>query len=145
VRQSGLVRSIDDIGYRVGYAVAEDNLRVGRIVVADSVNPLPITRKAWLDVATRTQVTAIEIEILCTNRLEHRTRLETRMRATGGFSGPTWEEVLVRHYSVWEGEHLVIDTAGRTVEACVAMLEASLAEMGTPIEREADSTESHRG
>src|SRR5512134_3853420 len=30
---------IDDAGYRVGYAVAEDNLRLGRTVIADSVNP----------------------------------------------------------------------------------------------------------
>ena len=31
-------------GYRVGYAIARDNLRIGRTVVADSVNPLLITR-----------------------------------------------------------------------------------------------------
>ena len=27
---------LDDVGYRVAYAVAEDNLRIGRTVVADS-------------------------------------------------------------------------------------------------------------
>ena len=41
---------LDEAGYRVGYAVAEDNLRIGRTVVADSVNPLQITRDAWLEV-----------------------------------------------------------------------------------------------
>jgi predicted kinase len=39
---------LDEAGYRVAYAIAEDNLRVGRTVVADSVNPLQITRDAWL-------------------------------------------------------------------------------------------------
>ena len=39
--------AIDDAGYRVGYGVAEDNLRIGLTVVADSVNPLSITREAW--------------------------------------------------------------------------------------------------
>jgi predicted kinase len=34
-------------GYAVGYAVAEENLRVGRHVVAESVNPLAVTREAW--------------------------------------------------------------------------------------------------
>ena len=32
---------------RIGYAVAEDNLRLGRTVVADSVNPVKLTRDAW--------------------------------------------------------------------------------------------------
>ena len=45
IRDSGVVRaSVDDAGYRVGYAVAEDNLRLGLTVIADSVNPLPVTR-----------------------------------------------------------------------------------------------------
>lgn len=40
IRDCGVVKSLDDAGYRVGYAVAEDNLRLGKTVVADSVNPL---------------------------------------------------------------------------------------------------------
>ena len=51
LRQSGV--SVVAHGYRVGYAVAEDNLRLGHTVVADSVNPLEITREAWRDVAKR--------------------------------------------------------------------------------------------
>ena len=33
------VEEMRDVGYRVAYAVAEDNLKLGRTVVADSVNP----------------------------------------------------------------------------------------------------------
>jgi predicted kinase len=41
MRDSGAVRQcLDDAGYRVAYAVAEDNLRIGRTVIADSVNPI---------------------------------------------------------------------------------------------------------
>ena len=48
IRSSGKVnRPLDDAGYRVAYAVAEDNLRIGRTVIADSVNPLRVTREAW--------------------------------------------------------------------------------------------------
>src|ERR1035438_4354136 len=54
---------LDDAGYRVAYALAEDNLRLGRTVVADSVNPLAVTRDAWLEVAARVQVGAIEVEV----------------------------------------------------------------------------------
>jgi predicted kinase len=35
---------MDDRGYRVAYAVAEENLGLGRTVIADSVNPIQLTR-----------------------------------------------------------------------------------------------------
>ena len=38
---------VGDEGYRVAYAVAGDNLRLGHTVIAYSVNPLGITREAW--------------------------------------------------------------------------------------------------
>jgi predicted kinase len=40
-------------GYEVAYAIAEDNLRLGRTVIADSVNPVEVTRSAWRGVAQR--------------------------------------------------------------------------------------------
>src|ERR1035441_4535003 len=52
ILDSGMISSpLKDPGYRVAYAVATDNLRVGRTVIADSVNPLHLTRKAWDAVA----------------------------------------------------------------------------------------------
>src|SRR5687768_5678328 len=62
----------NDAGYRVGYAVAEDTLRLGRTVIADSVNPVAHSREAWLRVANRAQVAAVEVEIECTDPEEHR-------------------------------------------------------------------------
>ena len=53
IRDSLADARLDDAGYRVGYAVAEDNLRLGRTVVADCVNPIPLTRDAWVGVAGR--------------------------------------------------------------------------------------------
>jgi predicted kinase len=41
-----LDKQIDDAGYRVAHVVAEDNLRMGRTVVADGVNPVQISRDA---------------------------------------------------------------------------------------------------
>jgi predicted kinase len=64
IRESGVtVVSIDDAGYRVGYAMAEDNLRLGHIVIADAVNPLPVTRDAWLAVAARTPVSLADVNL----------------------------------------------------------------------------------
>jgi predicted kinase len=120
IRQSGVVAvSLDDAGYRVAYAVAADNLRLGRTVIADSVNPWPITRDAWRAVAERTAVPAIEIEITCTDLAEHRRRVEARALSDGG---PTWQDVVTRDYRPWHGPHVVIDTAGRPAEESVAAI-----------------------
>src|SRR5206468_13023014 len=54
IRESGVTStSLDDAGYRIGYAIAADNLRIGRTVIADCVNPLPITRDAWIPSRSR--------------------------------------------------------------------------------------------
>ena len=115
-----------DAGYRVGYAVAEDNLRLGRTVIADSVNPWPLTRESWLRVANRAQVAVVEVEIECSDPAEHRRRVEERFGDLPGLPALTWQDVLDRDYRPWAREHLVIDTAGRTVEHCVSVLRAAL-------------------
>jgi predicted kinase len=123
MRASGaLSRPLDDAGYRVAYAVAEDNLRLGRTVVADSVNPLPVTRLAWRDVANRAQVRAIEIEIVCSDIDEHRRRVETRIADIPGLRLPAWSEAVSREYHPWDGVHLVIDTATRTVRQSLDLI-----------------------
>jgi len=48
-------------GYEVAYRVAEDNLRAGATVIADSVNPLAVTRDAWVAVAHRAAVPVVEV------------------------------------------------------------------------------------
>ena len=129
IRASGMVsQPLKDAGYRVAYAVAEDNLRIGQTVIADSVNPLQLTRDAWVEVASRARARAIEIEVRCSDVNEHRRRVETRMNDIPGFSPPTWKEVVVREYHPWHREHLVIDTAERTVEQNVDAIRQVLPE-----------------
>lgn len=124
IRESGVtVASLDDAGYRAGCAVAEDNLRLGHVVVADSVNPIPITRGAWLDVARRANSRAIEVEVQCSDRGEHRQRIEARVR--DGI-GPTWQEVVDRDYRPWPGVVHTVDTARMTMDQAVATLRATL-------------------
>lgn len=116
----GAVRGdMADTGYRVAYAVAEDNLRVGRMVIADSVNPLAITREAWVDVARRAGVPTVEVEVRCSDRGEHRRRVEER-------GSPPWSEVVDRHYEAWARDPVVIDTAGRSIADCVSELRARM-------------------
>lgn len=118
--------SFDNLGYRIAYAVAEDNLRVGRTVVADSVNPIPLTRDAWLDVAKRAQVKAIEIEVRCSDLKEHRRRVETRVTDVPGLPIPTWADVAAREYHAWHRERLVIDSGACTTEQSVELIRGAL-------------------
>jgi predicted kinase len=117
---------LDEAGYRVGYAVARDNLRIGRTVVADSVNPLRVTRDAWREVGQNAQVDTIEIEIICSDCGEHRSRVEQRQGDISGLRLPTWEEVVSREYHPWNREHIVIDTANRSVAESVKVLRGAL-------------------
>jgi predicted kinase len=114
----------------VGYAVAEDNLRLGLQVVADSVNPLALTRDAWFAVAARAGVHAIEIELTCSNAGEHRRRAETRPSDIAGLRLPEWGEIARREYHAWTRDHIAIDTAGLTVEECVSILKKQIAARG---------------
>jgi predicted kinase len=113
-------------GYRVAYAVAEDNLRQGRIVIADSVNPIQLSRDAWIGVAHRAHARAVEVEVICSDPQLHRQRVETRSVDIPGLSLPTWEKVISREYEPWERDHIVIDTAGRSVAESVADLRRAL-------------------
>ena len=128
IRESGVVAvSLDEAGYRVGYAVAEDNLRLGHTAIADSVNPLSVTRNAWVEVATRVGVDFVEVEITCSDPQEHRRRVETRMPDIPGLRSPTWSEVVARDYEPWNRERTVIDTAHASPEHSVETLRANLA------------------
>ena len=124
--------TLDDAGYRVGYSVAEDNLRLGRTVIADSVNPLLLTRDAWIGVAKRAGASAIEVEIICSDPQQHRKRVETRIADIDGLRVPTWQEVATREYQPWERDHIVIDTAGRSVAESVKELLNALSPLHVP-------------
>jgi predicted kinase len=124
---SGVVSlPIDDLGYRVAYAIAEDNLRLGQIVVADSVNPIRATRDAWVEVSIRARVRAIEVEIICSDVQGHRKRVETRTTDIPGLRLPAWEDVVSREYDPWDREHLVLDTALQTVDQNVELLRLAI-------------------
>jgi predicted kinase len=123
LKNSGLIRGdMNDAGYRVGYAVAHDNLLVGRIVIADSVNPIQLTRDAWSNVAARAHVSAVEIEIQCSDFHEHRRRIQTRVADVSGLRLPTWKDVISREFEPWSREHLIIDTSGSQIGESVALI-----------------------
>ena len=67
-----------DESYRICQALAEDNLRLGRGVIADCVNDRASTRDDWRAVATRTGVLFLDVEVICSDAAEHRRRRNGR-------------------------------------------------------------------
>jgi predicted kinase len=112
-------------GYRLGYRVAADNLRVGIDVVADSCNPINLTRLEWERTAMDIGADYVNVEVVCSNLREHRTRVETRRNTVPGLRLPTWEEVSARPYEQWAGTRVILDTFGRSPEKCVDELLAA--------------------
>jgi predicted kinase len=129
LRSRAVCDTIQDAGYSVGYALAEDNLFLGQTVVADSVNPLQVTRDAWVAIAHRAQATAIEIEVTCSDAELHRQRVETRKPDIPGHQVPTWQEVGSREYDSWNRDRIVLDTANRSIPESVADLRQAIAEI----------------
>lgn len=113
-------------GYAVAYALAESNLRLGLTVIADSVNPVPLTREAWRAVAARAGARLVEVEVICSDLAKHRRRVETRVTDLPGFVPPTWAEVVGRDYQQRDDDRLVIDTAGVGPDGAVALIRSAL-------------------
>ena len=120
LRAAGL--PVEEEGYTVAHAVAADNLALGRTVIADCVNPWPLTREAWRAVAQRAGVRVVEVEMVCSDVQEHRRRVESREPDIPGHELPAWKDVVERDYRPWTSARLVIDTTGTDVTESVRIL-----------------------
>ena len=106
-----LAAGVGTAGYNVANALAASNLENGVLVVADCANPVRESRQGWRATAARAQTPLLEIELICSDPVEHQRRLEERRPDIDGLALPTWQSMLVQEYSPWPDPHLVIDTA----------------------------------
>lgn len=109
-----------DWTYRAAQAVAGDNLALGRDVIADCVNDWQAAREGWDEVGGRAGVEVVWIEIACSDVVEHRRRVETRVSDIPGLTPPSWDAVCARDLHDWKREPIRIDTANRSLAECVA-------------------------
>ena len=109
-------------GYKLAYKIAEDNLKIGNSVISDQCNPIKITRNEWNDVAIKNDCKYINIEIICSNKEEHKNRIENRKTEIKNLRLPTWEEIMERKYELWDEEHIIVDTANKTIKECAEEL-----------------------
>lgn len=128
IRDAGLAGTeIGPAGYVVAHGIAADNLALGRVVVADSVNALALTRQGWRDVARRAGVPTLEAEIVCSDREQHRHRADSREPGVPGLALPDWQAIQARHYEAWPEADLTLDTARLTPDGAAAALAEALA------------------
>lgn len=106
-------------GYLISYAIAKENLTLGLDVIADSVNPIEMTRHDWRQVAKEAGSAFVEIELICSDKKEHQTRIDGRVADIAGHKLPTWEEVLNRDYEPWDSIAMLVDTSKHTVNESV--------------------------
>jgi predicted kinase len=129
VKSSG-IGEVGAAGYVVGNALAEANLKLGGSVVADCVNPVSESRNGWEQVAGRSSAQLVEIEIVCSDPVEHRKRVEGRTADIPGHVLPTWEAVMNHVFEPWDGDHLVLDTANMPIADVGQRAEAYVLEHG---------------
>jgi predicted kinase len=120
-------------GYVIGNALAASNLANGHTVIADCVNPVRESRQRWRDTAARARSPLIEIEIVCSDRAEHRRRIEGRRSDIDGLLLPSWQDVLDREYAPWHEPHVVIDTSRVTPDEAIARVERHMVRAFAPL------------
>jgi predicted kinase len=106
----------------VANELALSNLRLGRIVIVDCVNPVLESRIAWSEVASRAGSRLANIQVICSDKHEHQCRVETRRGDIPGLTPPTWQSVLDHEYEPWDEVPFCVDTALVSSMQAVSMI-----------------------
>jgi predicted kinase len=122
--------AVGAMGYVIANGIAAENLKLGRIVVTDCVNPVLASRDGWRETASKNAARLVEIEIVCSDASEHRRRVESRSADISGLVVPTWLDVVNRTYEPWDREHVVLDTAGDSIDHLVDRIETLIGDRG---------------
>lgn len=98
-------------------------------MIADAANYLEVGRDIWRKAAAAAQVPVRVIDVICSDTVLHRQRLESRRRGLAAYPEPSWDDVMRRAAETesWPDERLVIDSS-RPLEDGV---DAALAFIGT--------------
>jgi len=128
LRAAGL--AVGAMGYVIANAVAGENLRIGRVVVTDSVNPVLASRDGWRETARKNAARLVEIEVICSDASEHRKRVESRLADINGLVQPSWQDVVSRAYEPWDREPVVLDTAKDSIDRLVDRIETLIGDKG---------------
>ena len=122
--EAALTRSVlnihlaEDAGYLANAAIAKDNLLLGFDVIADTVNPIEITRGLWRSTAAAASAQLLNVEVICSDKNVHRQRVETRNSDVEGLIVTDWKAVCEREFEQWHTGRLIVDTAVSCIKEC---------------------------
>jgi predicted kinase len=124
ILKSGVAQSFETglAAYVVARDVASEHLRAGGEVVIDAVNGVEPGRAMWRELAQTCPAELHVVEVTCSDRSEHRRRVEARSSATPPLPMPTWEEVEQREYLPWREPVLRLDGLRPSAENARAVL-----------------------
>jgi pimeloyl-ACP methyl ester carboxylesterase len=101
---------------------AADQLCLGRNVVIDAVNGVEPAREMWRALAREHSSDLYFVELVCSDKEEHRKRVESRRAPTPPLPLPTWTEVVQREYQPWNEPILTIDSLAPLTENVARIL-----------------------
>ncbi|MEP0235308.1 AAA family ATPase [Roseibium sp.] len=127
------IKTPDDIGpagYDTARAVALDNLRLGRWVILDSVNSVSLSRESFHETARDAGVAWLDVWVDCSDKEEHRQRVEKRKGNNPDIQLPDWHTVQNREFEPWSERQsanlLQVDTARHSPLECIAQIKTHL-------------------
>ena len=97
--------------YLVARMLAATMLESGRSVIVDAVNAVNPAREQWVTLAARHGHALTFVEVVCSDPVVHRERLEARSRDLPHVSEPTWHAVeqSLDEYDEWVGPSAAVD------------------------------------
>src|SRR5215472_7026161 len=108
--------------YLVAATLASEHLNLGISVVIDAVNAEEEAKHTWRELGRKYGLTPMVLEVVVSNQVLHRRRIQARVRGLHGFSEVTWDQVEARRKKLtpWREPTLRLDSA-HDLDANVAL------------------------
>jgi len=119
---AALAEDIGSGGYQVANQLALSNLDAGNRVIVDCVNPVRDSREAWSDIARRAKVQLVNIQVVCSDTLEHQRRVTSRTSDVAGLVPPSWQSVVDHEFEAWDNPPFTLDTAQVSAHEAVRII-----------------------
>lgn len=123
------VHPAEDAGYLAIANIARDNLLLGFDVIVDTVNPIEISRKLWLETAASGNARLLNVEVVCSDKALHRKRVEARQSDIKGLVVPDWQRVSSRDFEPWQEDRVIVDTSINSIEKCASKIAVEIANL----------------
>ncbi|MGC8732206.1 MAG: hypothetical protein ACP5RC_08105, partial [Halothiobacillaceae bacterium] len=102
------------------------NLALGRIVVADSVNPEAESRAGWHAVAASVSSQLVEVGLSALTLPRTDAGSRNAHLHIPGLSPPTWQSVATHYFEPWSDRHFIVDTTRLAAAEASAAIEAHI-------------------